>query len=356
MHYSSLKFLDDFPVGVCLFGKDYRIRMWNRRMEVWTGYEAQEVIWKDARTLFPKLMEPKYQHRLDMLFSGGAPAIFSALLHTAIFTPRTKNHLHSVFNTTAMAQETGIAGESDILFVVEDVTAFHKRTEQLETINTQLESFVHAASHDLRAPLRRMSYFSHLIKDELAEQASEDMQQYLDFLVSQSRQLDSLLIALLDYSRAASGEMKMASVSLAEAVDRAVSALQQTLEEANAHVFYDALPELQCDVSLLSLVFQNLIGNAVKYNNAPTPTVDIRATAQEGEWLIAVRDNGIGVDPDYLEKIFLPFKRLHGEQEYAGSGIGLSTCQHIIRRHQGQIWAENNADGAGATFYFTVGA
>lgn len=349
----SLVFLEDFPVGVCLIGSDLRVKMWNRRLEVWTGYDASELIGEDARRYFPKLLDPRYVNRLELLFQGGAPAIFSALLHTDFFTPKAGMSNRSVFNTTAMAKESDVAGKYDILFVVEDVTAFHKRTQQLEMTNAQLESFIHAASHDLRAPLRRISGFSHLIRDELEEFASEEVRSYLDFLIKQSKQLDKLLLSLLDYSRATSGELILRESSLNDALDRALMALQDVIEEKNAKVTREALPQIACDIGLMTLVLQNLVANAMKYNKSERITVEIFCKQMDGKHVICVKDNGIGVDDNYREAIFMPFKRLHSGDEFLGSGIGLSTCRNIIRRHEGRIWVEPNPEGGSIFCFYT---
>ncbi len=349
---STLELLDDFPVGVCIIDESYEITYWNRRLENWTKLSTDSVVGSDLRTHFPHFAKPHYTSRLELLFKGGAAAVFSSLLHKSLFRP-VNSSTKNIYNTTAISRPHPSEQGFEILFVVEDVTALHKRSEELERSNSQLEKFVHIASHDLQAPIRRVKQFLDLLEQELGNDLTEDIAEHMSVVVKNSQQMEKLLAALFEYATACHGKVNLSTVSLDKPIDQALDAISIIIEETDAVIRRDPFPQVQCDCVMIGIVFQNLVGNALKYIKGRKPEIHLLAREEEIGWVFGVRDNGIGISDEHKEMIFSSFKRLHTKEEFTGSGIGLSTCKNIIERHGGKIWVESEL-GVGSTFFFTL--
>jgi PAS domain S-box-containing protein len=227
-----------------------------------------------------------------------------------------------------------------------------QRTEDLTRSNEDLEQFAYVASHDLQEPLRAVAGFIELLRRRMSSALDSKAAEYMDFAVDGAKRMQSLINGLLEYSRAGQ-DQKNAAMNARAALDMAVAYLRKTIEESGANVASDELPVVHFDSTQLTQVFQNLIGNAIKFRGNETPRIQIGATKEDGGWQFSVRDNGIGFEPEYAERIFLIFQRLHGRDNYKGTGIGLAICKKIIERHKGRIWAASKP-GEGSTFYFTI--
>jgi hypothetical protein len=166
--------------------------------------------------------------------------------------------------------------------------------------------------------------------------------------------MQRLVRDLLALSRSGRQDMQWQETALGDCVDQALDALELRIAETNAHIQREPLPMVQGDPSLLTQVYQNLIGNALKFHGEKPPHIKVSAEEAANEWILTVADQGIGIKPDYAKQIFLPFKRLHGRDEYEGTGIGLAICRRIVERHRGRIWVESEL-GHGAQFRFTIG-
>jgi len=217
-----------------------------------------------------------------------------------------------------------------------------------------LEQFAYVASHDLRQPLRMVSSYLNLIEKRIGPQLSDDIKQYLGFAVGGAKQMDRLILDLLEYSR--TGRTKsMVAVPLAEAVSRARLNLTVAIREIDADlVVADTLPTVTGDATELARLFQNLIGNAVKYR-APErrPRVEVDCRRQGREWVLSVKDNGIGMAPENHDRAFGIFQRLVAPTDYEGTGIGLAVCKKIVEHHGGRIWIESALD-QGCTFFVAL--
>ncbi|MEA2270206.1 MAG: hypothetical protein QOC64_2816 [Solirubrobacteraceae bacterium] len=222
--------------------------------------------------------------------------------------------------------------------------------------NAELDQFASVTSHDLQAPLTTISMYAELIERRHAADLNGGMA-LVDGIRHATQEARTLIRDLLEYSRAGRGDLRLEEVATAEAVDRALEALAGPIEAKGAHLSVGALPVVRADRASVVRVFQNLIGNAVKFTDERAPEVGIGAErdADADAWRFWVRDNGIGMDPQDTERIFQPFRRLHGEEAYAGSGIGLAICERIVRQHGGRIWAESRP-GEGSVFSFTLPA
>jgi light-regulated signal transduction histidine kinase (bacteriophytochrome) len=225
--------------------------------------------------------------------------------------------------------------------------------KQLNASNRELEQFAYVASHDLQEPLRMVSNYCQLLGRRYKDRLDSDANEFIEFAVSGAQRMQKLIDALLAYSRVGSRVEKTTRTRLETCLRDALKNLQTLIAESAAVITHDPLPELDADPDQLTQVFQNLIGNGIKFSANTTPRIHISVKNKESEWLIGVRDHGIGIDPEYFNRIFVIFQRLHSKQEYPGTGIGLAICKKIVDAHGGKIWVESTP-GDGATFYFTL--
>ena len=223
---------------------------------------------------------------------------------------------------------------------------------KLEHSNTELEQFAYVASHDLQEPLRMVASYTQLLARRYQGQLDADADEFISYAVDGAHRMQKLITDLLAYSRVSTRSKPFEMTDCETVVDQALSNLQIPIEEASTVITRDPLPNIMADSSQLVRVFQNIIGNAIKFRQNRAPEIHIGAEQSGGEWVFSVRDNGIGIDPQNANRIFTIFQRLHSTVEYPGTGIGLSICKKIIERHGGRIWVEPN-DGNGSTFCFT---
>ena len=238
--------------------------------------------------------------------------------------------------------------------IMSDETARKQLQDALTESNTALEQFAYAASHDLQEPLRTMRSYAQLLTIEYQGKLGAEADQFLGFIVSAAARMGSLINDLLLYARLTTEEERPVSVALDEDLEAALTHLDGAIKESGATVTHDPMPTLPVDRGQMVRLFQNLIGNAVKYRKADEPTkVHISAEQTGADWVISIRDNGIGFDPKDASAIFQPFKRLHTAEEYPGTGVGLAICRRIVQAQGGRIWAESLL-GEGTTFFFTL--
>lgn len=223
----------------------------------------------------------------------------------------------------------------------------------LKVRNRELDEFTYVASHDLQEPLRKLTTFSGLLRDDLKGELPPEAEEDLRVITNAARRMQTLVQDLLSLSRSGRAAMKLRPIDLSECVRDAADSLQVAFAEKNADLRMNGLPTVVGDYTLMTQLFQNLMGNGLKFNDAPDPWVEITVEDREGVLAIGVKDNGIGIDPAYREQIFAPFKRLHGRQTYEGTGIGLAVCRKIVERHGGSIWVED-AEPRGSHFRFTL--
>jgi signal transduction histidine kinase len=230
-----------------------------------------------------------------------------------------------------------------------------RSNDELERSNIELQRFAHVASHDLREPLRAIGSYAQLL-NETASELEPDHRQFLDRVVNATRRMQALVDDLLALSRLEGGAAKMSAVPLRSLVDAAVENLKASIEAAGATVRIGELPVVTCDSSPIVQLFQNLIGNAVKFRrDRVPPKVSISGRRTGDHWEISVQDNGIGIAPEHHARVFEMFERLHPRERYGGTGIGLAICRKIVDRHGGRIWVESPGEG-GSVFRFTLPA
>ena len=230
-----------------------------------------------------------------------------------------------------------------------------KQAEDLAKANAELEQFAYAASHDLKEPVRNLVSYSTLLREDLGEDLSDDAAMDLEYISGAARRMGNLVDGLLSLSRVGRSSMKREPVLIENCVTESLEALRTRVQESGSHVEWDTLPEVIGDSFLLTQLYQNLLANAMKFIESGSPSIRLTAEQTGDTWTLGVRDNGIGIDPQYAEQIFAPFKRLHGITEFEGTGIGLALCRKTVERHGGKIWVESEP-GKGAHFKFTLPA
>jgi signal transduction histidine kinase len=223
----------------------------------------------------------------------------------------------------------------------------------IERSNAELEQFAYVTSHDLREPLRMITSFLQLLERRYKDQLDQDANEFIGFAVDGAKRLDAMINDILIYSQVAKKERNLTPVNLNNVLEKAYLNLITSIEETEAELTHDPLPTLLLDEQLMIQLFQNLISNAIKYRSEKSPKIHISAKKEMDKYVFKVQDNGIGISPKHLERIFTIFQRLHTKQEYEGTGIGLSIAQKIVQQHGGQIWAESTPD-KGSAFYFTI--
>jgi signal transduction histidine kinase len=234
-------------------------------------------------------------------------------------------------------------------------TRISERTAELEAANEELEAFSYSVSHDLRAPLTQIHGFASLLLDNQATRLDERGQKYLHNIKDGVMRMSALIDDLLMLAKVSRQELKVCEVGLNALVEGVLKEFKEETQEREVDWHVGELPFMKCDYGLMRQALINLLSNAVKYTRKREHAViEISAKIIDGKQTIIVRDNGVGFDMKYADKLFAPFQRLHREKEFAGTGIGLAIVQRIIHKHSGRIWAQSEA-GLGATFYFTIG-
>lgn len=348
----------------------------NRSFEELFGYHRDEVIGKT--TLELKIWQrPEYRSKMiHQLKHEEFLRSYEALLQTSVRRPiicSVSAELIQIQGVTCaisaiedvtnrkQAEQLIVQMNADLERRVEVRTAeLTQVTEQLQLLNQELqrsnqelEEFAYVASHDLQEPLRAVTGYTQLLMSEYGDRFDDTSRSYAEFVIDGAKRMQQLIQDLLAYSRVGTRGKEFELTDCNAVLREVLRNLQMAIAESQAEIVIDSLPTLNADQNQLGQLFQNLIANAIKFCKADRPQIQIRATQRETDFLFQVTDNGIGIKPQYLERIFEVFKRLHTRREYPGTGIGLAICKKIVMRHNGQIWAESTP-GIGTTFYFTI--
>ncbi len=323
---------------------------WNAGVQNILGYSEEEWIGKPASIIFtpPDLAHDVCLAEMRLAAEQGC----STDIRWHKRKDGTELFAHG-FMTPIRAIDGTLLGYSKIL---SDETKNKQLEDSLTESNMALEQFAYVASHDLQEPLRTVGAYAQLLTRRYKDKLDEEAAGFLDLIVNGAKRMSALVDDLLTFARVQTEMDRPSSYSLDQDLETALTQLHQSIEETQAVVTHDPLPTIQLDQGQMVRLFQNLIGNAIKYRKPDTPPViHVSAEQKKSAWVISVHDNGMGFDPKYSKEIFSPFKRLHAQHEIPGTGIGLSICRRIVERHGGSIWADSIA-GQGATFHFSLPA
>jgi len=271
-------------------------------------------------------------------------------LGVIVFLTREEHHFikEEVEFFSALAGQAALAIHNSQIYEGEAQLAAN-----LARSNKELEQFAYVASHDLQEPLRMITGYTNLLSKRYKGKLDDEADEFIGFAVDGANRMRVLINDLLTYSRVGMQRKEFAPTDCELILGQTLAGLQVVIQESAARVTHDPLPTVMANDVQLGQLFQNLIGNALKYHNGDAPAVHIGCQRRDNDWLLSICDNGIGIDPRFAEKIFLIFQRLHNREQYPGTGIGLAVCKRIVERHGGKIWVES-APGKGATFYFTL--
>lgn len=341
------------PDMIFLINSDYTLAYVNPVAARQFGENAADVIGNPQTALFPAQLTARQQQVLRHVFASRE----MQQIESKVSTPQADIWLHTRL-VPIMAEDddtvTAVLGVSrDITFLKEAELALEKKAADLQRSNTELEQFAYVASHDLQEPLRMISSYLQLLRRRYHDQLDDDADEFIDYAVDGAERMKRLIQDLLAFSRVGTRGDPFTAVDANAILQQALNNLQTAIQEADVTITADNLPEITGDAGQLVQLFQNLISNAIKFRQETDPKVHIGVTQAEDMWRFSVADNGIGVDPQFAERIFVIFKRLHSRLEYSGTGIGLALCKKIVERHGGRIWVESQPD-AGATFFFEV--
>jgi PAS domain S-box-containing protein len=342
-------------VNDAIVGSDaqFRLNVWNATAESMYGWKAEEVLGRSGvellRTEWPQ--KDADEMRRVIAETGRWRGEATQLRKDGTRIPV---EVSSIVLRDKNDQITGyVSVNHDITERKQVEETLARQAEDLRRSNIELEQFAYVASHDLQEPLRIMSSYSQLLERRYKGRLDQDAEEFIAFIVDAAARMQKLITDLLTYSRTGHGGAEMVEVDCNKVIQQLVDSLAATIKSAGGQVTFDQLPVITAHESSMTQLFQNLIGNALKFRSEQPPCIHVSARQGDGEWVFSVSDNGIGFEPQYNQRIFMIFQRLHARDKYAGTGIGLSICKKIVENLGGRIWVESEP-GRGSTFTFTV--
>jgi PAS domain S-box-containing protein len=344
--------VDYAPAAIYVKDLCFNYMMGNERFAKITGVGRDELRGKDDFDLFTAEAAERFRNDDRQVLASGA------YLETEEVV-RLEDGPHTYF-TVKFPLLDGLGNIYAIAGISTDITEskwaeeeLRQTAAELSRSNEELEQFAYIVSHDLREPLRTMGGFLNLLQRRHGAKLDDNGLELITFAREGAERLDRMITDLLDFSRIQKRELEPKRVDLFSAWLAAVDNLYAMIEESGAHIAHDDLPVITGDESQMVRLWQNLLSNAIKFRGERRPEIFIGVTEKPAHWLFSVRDNGIGIEPQFADRIFKVFQRLHTQREYPGSGIGLAVCRKIVERHGGRIWMESHP-GRGTTFYFTL--
>jgi PAS domain S-box-containing protein len=332
-----------------------KVVLWNSGAEQIFGYSAEEATGNSLDLVVPAKFSQTHAKSVERVLSQSTP---NCSLGVRVVVASRKDSTEFPAELSVASWETKEGGF--LTGIVRDITqrkraeeALQRTLTELERSNSELQQFAYVASHDLQEPLRMVSSYMQLLERRYKGKLDSDADDFITYAVDGAKRMRRLINDLLQYSRVGTHGKPFEPIDCAVVLDQALGNLKLAVEDTNARVTHDPLPTVMADGTQITQLFQNLIDNALKFRKNESPLVHVSAQPNEDHWLFSVHDNGIEIDPEYSERIFIIFQRLHGREEYPGTGIGLAICKKIVSRHGGRIWVESGSE-QGTTFFFTI--
>lgn len=333
-----------------------RMEFVNSYVEKMLGYSRDE--WLNTPQFGETIIHPDdreiSQREAQAIYEGGelsAAIQFRVIAKDKRIIPV---EAHYTILTDETGQTVGTCGLiTDISQRKADENALKQSALDLKRSNEQLEQFAYVASHDLQEPLRMITSYLQLLERRYKNHLDQDASDFIAFAVDGATRMKALINDLLIYSRVKTGEQDFERFECRAAIEQAITNLQIQIKESGAQISYDGLPPLMGNEAQIVQLFQNLLSNSIKFRKDDAPKIEVKAVQNENVWTFSVRDNGIGIEQQYMDRIFVIFQRLHTKDRYPGTGIGLAICKKVVEHHGGRIWAES-IPGAGTTFWFTI--
>lgn len=332
---------------------DRIVLSWNRGAERLYGYTSEEVIGRSSAPWVPTSRSGEAAHLLGKIKRQERVEHYET-----VGVRKDGRELQVSLSMSPIKDAAGyVIGAA---YIARDITdrkkaeeALARRGEELARSNAELEQFASVASHDLQEPLRTVANFAQLLQERYQGKLDAKADEFIDFVVDGVTRMQELISDLLAYSRVGRRGKEFVPAECAALLDQALKNLQVAVKECGAQVTHDPLPVVKCDPAQIMQVFQNLVGNSIKFHSAQPPRIHVAVARRPSEWVFSVKDNGIGIDSQYADRVFEIFQRLHTRKEYPGTGIGLAIAKKIVQRHGGRIWLESKPH-QGATFFFTL--
>lgn len=384
----SFGLYDYVPIGICIIDKDYKIKCWNKCLRGWTGIKQEELLGKNLLELYPHLQNPVYKLRIDLMFNGHPPTLFSSLLHKYFFPIETISNEFQIQSATLTSIPTDIVGEYDTLIAIENQTKLTERVinyrqmkdhalleiekrkqaeaelsnyaKQLEENNATKDKFFSIIAHDLKNPFSGFLGLTQLLSKEMPNFSLEELYEFGKNLNKSASNLNKLLENLLDWARMQNGTMKYSPdiCVLNYLVKQNIDITKETAAKKNIQIEYN-IPVNLCviaDVSMLNSVFRNIISNSIKFTpNGGKVEIGIIDNNDSEFLTVFIKDTGIGMDDNLINKLFRIDQKVSrlGTNGESSTGLGLLLCKEFIEKHKCKIWAESIVNH-GTCFYFTV--
>lgn len=340
--------LEGTPNGVVMVDGEGQMVFVNREIERLFGFPREELLRQRIERLVPERFAKGHETFREGAMQGLERREMGANLE--LYAMRRDG---SEFPVEVGLNPVSRNGQPYVVASVIDISARKEAERELKRSNEELQRFAYVASHDLQEPLRTIASYVQLLERRYGERLDADGREFMGFIVDGARRMQRMVDDLLTLSRVGSHGGDLVPTSIDAALDRSLADLEAALRTSAATVTRSSLPMVRGDERQLQQLFSNLIGNAVKFSGSQPPRIEIDARREGALWNFSVRDHGIGIEPQYSERIFVIFQRLHAREEYPGTGIGLALCKKIVERHGGRIWVDSQ-QGEGSTFHFTL--